>query len=209
MQQQGVLQWYCINQLTTKNNLSESPRKLLHRPGICKNRSESNLIEQHTICQTPMIINICMYDFRAKFWDTWSCFFFTKCKNSDYRAFSSSQSTRMLLLLLHKVQEPKSNNLREERNKKAYDLPAPETPMMIMARHLPIFHSILLLPCSVSFSSSVPTKSLCLCLCLCLSLDHKREVKLPELVVERSHSLVDEEALCAEATLPRMLPTVL
>jgi len=81
--------------------------------------------------------------------------------------------------------------------------------MMIMARHLPIFHSILfllllLLLCSVS------SPPLCLQnLSLSLSVDHKREVKLPELVVERSHSLVDEEALCGEATLPRMLPTVL
>jgi hypothetical protein len=87
--------------------------------------------------------------------------------------------------------------------------------MMIMARQLPIFHSILLLllPCSVSFSSYVPTKSLSLSLSLSLSVslcvDHKKEVKLPELVAERSHSLVEEEALCAEATLPRMLPTVL
>jgi hypothetical protein len=84
-----------------------------------------------------------------------SCFFFfTKYKNDDFRASSSSsQSART-----------KSNNFREERNKKAYDLPAPETPMMIMARDLPIFHSILLLllllPCSVSFSSSVPIKYL-------------------------------------------------
>jgi hypothetical protein len=75
--------------------------------------------------------------------------------NYDFHASSSSSSSSS------QSARTKSNNFREERNKKAYDLPAPETPMMIMARHLPIFHSILLLllPYSVSFSSSVHKKS--------------------------------------------------
>jgi hypothetical protein len=82
--------------------------------------------------------------------------------------------------------------------------------MMIMARHLPIFYSYFFFFFAVaSLSPPLCLQNISLALSLSLSVHHKREVKLPELGVERSHSLVDEEALCAEATLRRMLPTVL